>query len=335
MRSRSIHAMAVLVAGAALGSTPGARAAEPFAAAGAKATLTVDYRYESSGRQQDSADLHEWRVERSIQVSADLAAQKPAPAPQLQAPDAAYMAEQRRKTEKAEVLAGQMAPMMADVEKILARCGEDEACIERETQKLGAALSGTPELEQAKETQREVAALGDPGALRYQAWRATAQRGRYAIDESAHIVHSDPICMSLPGARCTRDERRQGAGALPEPPAAAKDPRLAAGFAAVELDAQERTLTLVLPTPLNALPYTETIRTDEPEGTHETPTPTGPQARQQSFRVGPKGSGVTAEPLRVALAGGWRSQSGESAIELPGAEGEGGTLTVRWRFEVQ
>lgn len=333
MTSRSILGIGILAAGAALAGADVAQAAEPFAAAGARATLTVDYRYESSGKKQDRYDLHEWRVARSVQITADLAAHKEAPTPQLQQPDAAYMAEQQKKAKQAEALSAEMAPMMASAEQILAKCGEDEACITRESQKLGAAMAGTPELAQAQQAGKQVEELGRIGGPRYQTWRATAQKGSYAIDESEHIVHSDPICMSLPGARCTRDELRRGAGALPAVPGAAKDPHAAAGFAAVEVDAEKNTLTLVLPAPLSALPYTETITTDEPEGTHETPTPKGPQARQQMFRVGPDGKG-TAEPITVALAGGWRSQSGERVVKIAGAAGEGGTLTVRWRFQV-
>lgn len=41
---------------------------------------------------------------------------------------------------KAQSVATQMAPMMANAEKILAKCGDDEACITREAQKMGAAM---------------------------------------------------------------------------------------------------------------------------------------------------------------------------------------------------
>jgi len=34
------------------------------------------------------------------------------------------------------------------------------------------------------------------------------------------------------------------------------------------------------------------------------------------------------------LKGGWRDQAGEQVVKLPGAFGNGGTLTVRWRFRV-
>jgi hypothetical protein len=323
--SRSIPL--ICLAAAVLLAASAAPAAGPFAEKGARGTLTVDYRYESIGKKQDEYDLHEWRVERSVQISAELAAQPAAPAPQLQPPDAAYMAEQQKKLAQAQASAEQMAPLMARAEQIVAKCGEDEACIERETMKLGAAMAGTPEMEQAQQAGAGIQALGQGYELRYQIWRATGQQGRYSIDESEHIVHSDPICMELPNDRCTRDELRKGAGALAPPGTGAA----AAGFAAVELDAQKNTLTVQLPMALEPLAYTETITTDEPEGTHSVPTPKGPQPRRAMFRVGPKGP--TLEPFTVPLAAGARVHGGERVVMLEGDAGEAGKLTVRWRFE--
>ena len=90
-----------------------------------------------------------------------------------------------------------------------------------------------------------------------------------------------------------------------------------------------------LPTPLSLLPYTETITTDEPAGTHDTPTPKGPQAKQLLYRVSATGSGIQSQPFTVPLKGGWRSQSGEQVINLKGDFGNGGTLKVSWRVAVQ
>ena len=83
------------------------------------------------------------------------------------------------------------------------------------------------------------------------------------------------------------------------------------------------------------LPYTETITTDEPAGTHDTPTPKGPQQKSHLFRVSAQGSGVMSQPFTVPLKGGWRSQAGEQVLNLKGEFGNAGTLTVRWRFAAQ
>lgn len=300
-----------------------------FAPKGAKARLSVEYSYESVGRKADKYDSRDWRVRRLLKLQAELAARAPASMSQVNAPDAQQMARIGQQQAQAQKMATQMAPMMASVEQIVARCGEDEKCIEREAMKMGAALSGTQQLEQTQKLGQETAALMQPDALRYQVWQATAQQGSYEIDESLHIVHADPICMTLPKARCTRDEKRQGAGAAPGALPEAVKSGLGGGFSLAEVDTGANTLTLRLPGALNLLPYTETITTDEPRGTHEVEPPRGPQKRLLDFREARE-----IKPFTVALKGGWRSQSGEQVQTLKNDRGETGKLTVRWRFAV-
>ena len=54
-----------------------AQANPTFAPAGTKATLTVDYLYESAGskRSEGMYDPHEWRVKRTVSIAAELVAQ--------------------------------------------------------------------------------------------------------------------------------------------------------------------------------------------------------------------------------------------------------------------
>jgi hypothetical protein len=200
---------------------------------------------------------------------------------------------------------------------------------------MGAAMQGTPEMAAAMNAKKDAQELSKPDALRYQAWRPTAQKGSYLIDETVHISVTDPICTSKPRHRCTRDEVRKGAGEIALPPDAKKNPGAAAGISAVEVDASTNTLTVGLPVPMFLLPYTETITTDEPAGTHDTPTPKGPQQKQHRFRVNAAGGITHDKPLTVPLKGGWRNQAGEQVVALTGEFGDAGKLTVRWRFNVQ
>jgi hypothetical protein len=326
-----------LLALALAGNGAAAQVADTFAPAGARAVISVDYVYESAGKKRSEGmyDPYEWRVKRSANLVADLAAQPATAMPTLQAMDASQMAELKGQSSKAQSVATQMAPMMADVQKIMARCGDDEACITRETQKMGAAMQGTPAMAAANSAKKDAQALARPGALRYQAWRATAQKGSYLIDETVHISVTDPICTSRPRHRCTRDEVRKGSGEIPLPPDAKKNKGAAAGVSAIEVDAAKNTLTLGLPVPMFLLPYTETITTDEPAGTHDTPTPKGPQQKQHRFRVNAAGGVTHDKPFTVPLKGGWRSQTGEQVMNLKGEFGDAGKLTVRWRFNVQ
>lgn len=330
------HGLTAMVLAGAAGP---AQAAGPFAPAGAKAVLTVDYLYASSGRKssQGMYDPYEWRVKRSLSMEAQLAAQAPTVMPTVQAIDAAQMAALEGQSRKMQGVATSMAPMQQGVEKALAKCGDDEACITREVMGMGAAMSGDPKKMAALEaTKKEAQGLG-PGASRYQAWRPTSQKGTYLIDEQVNISVTDPICTSKPRHRCTREETRKGSGEVPVPAGARSkgNAGAAAGLSAVELDAQKDAMTIVLPTPLAMLPYTETTTSDEPDGTYDKPIARGARKREGFFRVSASGSGFMHEkPITVALKGGWRDQSGEQVVKLAGDFGNGGTLTVRWRFKV-
>jgi hypothetical protein len=322
------HLLTLTLIVATAGLPAGAGAAD-FAPVGAKATLTVEYRFEARGRKQDKYDLHEWTVKRGAELVAELEAKKPAPMPAMQPPDSAQMAKIGQQQAQAQKAATQMAPMMAGAQAIVAKCGDDEKCMEREAMKMGAALSGTKQLDDTLKTGRETAEVMKPGADRYQRWEGTTQKGRYAIDEAWHVVHADPICMSLPKARCTHDMVRKGGGDI----AASKT------AAAAEVDLQAATLIVQLPMPHGALAYIETQTTDEPQGTHETATPKGPQNGQMLLRLTGDNKSVIA-PLKVALKGGWRSQSGEQVVAMGaggwhGAPGDGGRLVVRWKFSAQ
>jgi len=307
---------------------PAAWAADAFAPAGAKATLSVEFLYESAGKKQDINDLREWRSKRSVNLVADLASQVPTPLPTMQALDAAQTAKLDKQAGQMQKMATEMAPMTADIGKIMAKCGGienlDEKCMEREIKNMGTALAGTKKGDAMLKTGKETAQALQPGAPRYQVWYATAQKGSYAIDETAHSVLADPICQ--PTLRCTRNEVRKGSGTVPPRTATARDVGL---FYAVEVDTAKNTLTVALPVPLLPLPYTETITTNEPDGARDTPTPKGPQSKQLVFRTSADGNN---KPFTVALKGGWRSQSGEQVAQV---KGEDGKLTVRWRFQVQ
>lgn len=215
-----------------------------------------------------------------------------------------------------------MAPMTADIGKIMAKCGEDEACVTHEVQKMAASMAGTPKADAMLKSGKETARAVQPGPARYQTWTATAQSGSYVIDETLLSVLADPACQ--PTLRCTRNEVRKGSGALPPRSATSKDGGL---FYAVEVDTVKNTLTVAPQGPPFPLPYSETVTTDQPARYQEVPLPKGPQPKQLVFREIAYGND---KPFTVALKGGWRSQSGEQVVQVK--EG-GGKLTMRWRFQ--
>ena len=311
-------------------------AADVLVPAGTNAKLSVEYIYESAGSESSEGmyDPYVWKVKRTAKLEANLSAQAPTELPTMQAMTADQVAGIEAKQEKFEAAAEGMQPMMADIEKIMAKCGEDEACITAAVTSMGMGMAGTPELDSALAAGQLATEAGQPGEMRYQRWQATAQTGTYSIEETAHILSTDPICMSHPGGKCTRDEVRRGSGAIPLPPGAAGNPAAATGFSAIEVDNNENSFVMTLPVPGTPLPYTETITTDEPEGTHDTPTPTGPQQKLLVFRVNDGSSASQDKPYTVAIQGDFRNQSGQQVFNLPGSFGDRGKLTVRWRLTV-
>ncbi len=314
-----------------------AHAADVFAPAGTKGTLSVAYLYESAGQAKGNGGIYDpytWRVKREFSLATTLVAQPGTPLPTMQKLDAAQTADLQSKQKKLQGAATQMAPLVDDIEKIIAKCGDNEACIAQAAQKMG--MQRGPAVSAAVGgAQKELAEATQQGSPRYQKWNATVLSGTYLIDESAHISVADPICDARPRKRCTRDETRKGSGDIAQPSEARKNPQAYTGVAAAEFDTVKNTLTVMLPAPLLPQPYTETIATDEPEGTHSVPTPKGPQQRNFFFDGMYKDASAPSKWLTVPLKGGRRDQAGEFIVNIKGDYGNGGKLTVRWNFKGQ
>jgi len=242
------------------------------------------------------------------------------------------LAAAQAKGQKAQAMAGGLAPTMDAAMKIAVKCGNDDACFMRESQKAIGAMQGNGQMAVLQQTQRDAAPLMKLDAPRYQYFSGATQSGKFQIDESVKVSVTGPICTSRPRHRCARSEVRQGAGDLPATLPGVKPAAQAnASAAAVEVDVIKGTFALRLPV-VGLLPYTETITSDEPEGTHDTPTPKGAQQKLLRFRITVDDAITMDKPLIVPLAGGWRSQSGVQVVMLKGAFGNAGKLTVRWRL---
>jgi hypothetical protein len=298
--------------------------ADPFVAPDTKGTLEVEYTYDSSGKTKDLYDAHDWQVNRVLKMNVQLAADATSPMPSLHQLSAKEQADLKANQARAMASGAQaqqkMAPMMGDIQAIMAKCGEDEACIEKAVTSYGMSMQMTPELESAQKDIKDVAEAAKPGAPRYQMWHPTSQSGTYSMDEKVHLIDSDPICMEVPGAggRCTIDIVSRGAGDIPPPPT--RDG--AAGISAVEFDSVGKTVMIRLPVPIGLLNYSETMTSNHPEKKSGTIT--------KSMRFPPE-----AKPITASLKGSSQDQSGEQTIKLAGKAEEGGTLTVRWRFKAQ
>jgi hypothetical protein len=225
-----------------------------------------------------------------------------------------------------------MQPMMMDVMALMEKCGEDEACLEREVMAYGTgnadAINKTRE-----QVTPDVASLGKQGAARYQMWVATGrQTGRYEISETYKYVDSDPICMELPGKKCTTNITRVGKGAVPLPPDMKPNDKRVAGPSLMEIDSVAGDMIVILPSPFMVSAYEETVLSNDPE------TRNGTTSGNIMFPSVAIANQQFTFPVKGALIG----QSGVEKIKIKGASGEkrildptvgeDGELVIRWSF---
>lgn len=322
---------AMLVAGCSLASLPAL--SQEIVPAGTKAILTVEYEYVSAGERKDKYDSNTWSINRMATVTATLKAEKPMTLPALHKMEQAQAADLENKQVAATRAAGAMQPMMNDVMALMAKCGEDEACLEREVAAYG--MGNSEEINKTREqVAPDFATVAQQGPNRYQMWSATGrQTGAYEIAEKFKYVDADPICVVRPGERCTTTVERAGKGQIPLPPDMKPTDKRVAGAAMLEVDSSGKTMILQLPVPMMVLAFDELTISDDPE------TKNGSEKKHISF---PAYKDVT-RPITVPLTGSLIGKSGRETVQIKGASnnsrtldptaGEDGELVIRWSFK--
>lgn len=291
----------------------GAAQAQLLVPKGSKATLTVEWNYQAVGAKKDKYDPRTWKVNRSVQLTAQFVAEKQQPLAQMRATEPEQLADMQGKQGTALVAAKKMEPTMNDMMKIVEKCGENEACIEKEVKAYGSTMQLTPELMSAG---KDIDKLGKTPGPRYQAWRSVSQKGTYSSDEFYTAQTADPICMEKPKQRCNRQETRKGGGVLPVPPG-----KEFKGVGMFEIDSVKKDIVMILPGPSWPMPCTSEIKSDFPDEASGHSTCTVPFSY---------GSDSDNKPLTFVIAGDTKTFTGTKTVKLPGAEGESGTATYKW-----
>jgi|GEM_PF-1871901 len=322
---------ALLVASCALAALPAL--SQEIVPAGTKAVLTVEYEYVSAGERKDKYDTNTWSIRRVATVTATLKAEKPMTMPALHKMEQAQVADLENKQAAATRAAGAMEPMMNDVMALMAKCGEDEACLEREVAAYG--MGNSEEINKTRgQVAPDFATAAQQGPNRYQIWGATGrQTGTYEIAEKFRYIDADPICVARPGQRCTTTVERIGKGQIPLPPDMKPTDKRVAGASMLEVDSAGKTMILQLPVPMMVLAFDEQTISDDPETTN------GTDKKQISF---PPYKDVT-KPITLPLTGSLIGKSGRETIKVKGSSndsrtldptaGEDGELVIRWSFK--
>lgn len=223
----------------------GPAAADPFSPAKSKATLTVTYTLQGGGTDRPASHEREviWSVENRYEAKATLIAEKPAALGGMHKPDAAETASMQQRQATAEAGAQDMQGMMQMAQKIMEKCGEDEACIQAETIKMSQQVDpNDPKLKAAKQNMEAAGAM--PGN-RYQLFSAGPQSGTFKVTEQAHEAYFDAACSLKNQAPCAFDTKVSGAGKLTDPQG---NTSFTLGVMA-EVDTQGGTLIFTLPVP--------------------------------------------------------------------------------------
>ena len=257
-------ALALLLAGVPFHC---AIAADAPASAGSGATIRVVFELEGSGTfaSQDKVLKREWQVKDRYEVLTQLTAKKPTGFPGMHAPDAGQQKTEAARMAHAERAAEAMAPMMADAMKIVERCGDDEACITRETLKMSQGIDmNSAQIKGARADEKAASVIPE---VRYQVFEPTIQTGTFSLDERLKEADRDPICMSRPAGTCHKEVIVRGSGDI-----TLEGKAQTPGTAVLEMDLEKATLRFNLPQPY-PVAIEETVSTDKPgqfSGTRQT-----------------------------------------------------------------
>lgn len=297
----------------------GVGAAETAAPPGASASISAIYELEGSGSfaSNDKVLKREWQVKDRYEVVVRLTARQPTGYAAFHTPDASQQQTEAARMASAERAATAMAPMMADAMKIVELCGDDEACLTRESMKMAQGVDmNSATMKGARADVKAASVMPD---ARYQLFEPTTQTGKYSLDETLKEADRDPICMGRPGGTCHKQVIVRASGDI-----TLDGKTEALGGSALEVDLDKATLRFALPLPY-PVAASESVITDKPgqfSGTREV------HRFLTNLRL----------DLQVAHAcgGSCRTTSGVKTWDVVDQiSGQPARLTARWTFRRQ
>jgi hypothetical protein len=275
---------------------------------GTKGTLDVEYTFTSSGRESTPNDQYDWQVKRQVLYTVQLVADKHSPyAGFLPATAADKKDLDQRQTRSASGMQ-KVAPMMADIEKLMAKCGDNEACMEREATKLAGSMDKTA----VRSAGEDAAAAGTNFSNHYQLWKPVSHTGTYSADELHVAAVADPDCLKAPKMQCVSQQVIKGKGSLSQ-----------AGTGPVEVDGPGKRMHINLLVSGGPMPVTRTVSGKVQDG-----------VKAGSFPDNMRFPWTRIKPLVVAIPNGLEKASGTEKIKIDGERGESGTLTINWLFKL-
>jgi hypothetical protein len=306
--------------------TAGAHA-ELLVPKGAKGTLKVEYVFTSGGSSGSASrgDINIWSSRRTINITAQFAADAPQAFGSMHVDDPKQKAKINDMQAKATSAAKKMEPMQNDMMSMAKQCGFDpessadmskaeeaafEACISKGAAAYGTNTKMTPEL---KSAQADIKSASNVGAPRFQLWQLTTQTGTYLVDEKSSKQVFEMTCTNT--RICKRTITTKGGGPIPSPG------QSIAGAFTLEVDKEGKDMVVRLP---NALVPLKTETVVESTIQDDDTTRSGPGNARPL--------GLDAKPVVAIIKGDLPRASGTQIIPIKGEGVEGGTLTINWEF---
>lgn len=318
--------LAVAVLAAAFACPTLALAAQAPAAPGTRAILEVELIVEAKHSEKDKYDSLDYEVKRGVAFSQEIFADSPASFglgdpggnAQLNADNAAL-------SKQSAAAAGNNADLMANVQKVMEACGEDEACIEKAAMQMSQQADTKKQLQTMQQDVKGVKSSFDTmnanSPPRYQVWHVQGEKpgkgsGQVQVTEQFHKTYFDPGCTNN---ICTLERARKASYAVGSGP----DGQLLT-VAQVEVDTLQDRISVLIPFP--AVPLTVDQTGNMGDG------------KQQIALVPNDGADWDKEMklLAIPLTGAYADQKGEKVIAIKSLDDYGGpaVLRVRWHFRV-
>ena len=271
---------------------------------GTRGNLVVTVEYVGSGTDRPSSGIMNltWSVKDTFVISGYVEAEKALSVPVLHAMDSSQVAAIENASSEASTAAAGAEPMMSKMEKIADMCGDDDACLQRETMKMMGSMNMS-EIAAAGESAKQATTAAQkavPKGGRYQTFSGGVQTGTFEVDETAHEAYFDAACSTRNESTCSIDTTVKGSGTVRSHDG---NPELH-GFIAVELDYEAGTALLSF-RGLGAGDANQTVKSGSPDRKSGT--------SQVARYTQPEGAGQNIVP--GTCTAGCASASGESTVE--------------------
>lgn len=318
--------MAVAVLAAVFACPSLALAAQAPAAPGARAVLEVEMFVEGKQSVKGKDDTLDYEVKRGVTFSQEIFADKPAsfglgdPAGNAQ-----LMADTDALGRQGAAAAANNADLMANVQKVMEACGEDEACMEKAAMQMSQQAETRQQLQtmskDVKSVKKSVDTMNANSPPRFQLWHAQGEQkgkssGQVQVVERLHKTYFDPGCYETKNI-CTSERVRKASYVVGSGP---ESQMLRA--AQVEVDTLQDRISVLLPYPAMVFTVDQTGNMGE--------------GKQQIALVPNDGADWDKEMklLAIPLNGAYTDQKGEKVIQIKSLDDYGGpaVLRVRWHF---